>query len=135
MNTKYIIAASIIAAALIGGALVARPDQAAYETSTSSISPYDIDTYYDPSRHTVLDVRTPEEYAQVTITEDPLNIDFYADNFHQQLDELDRDASYIVYCQSGNRSSQTVEIMQEMGFRDVVHLEGGIGRYIELSQR
>ena len=128
---RHTIAAVIVALALVAGAYIARPN---HDTVVTSISPYEIDSYYNPSVHTVIDVRTAQEYAQATITQNPLNIDFYANDFREQLDALDRGGSYIVYCQSGNRSSQAVEIMQQMGFRDVVHLEGGISTYATLSQ-
>jgi len=36
-----------------------------------------------------------------------------------QLDELDRDASHLVYCRSDNRSGQAVAVMNEMGFTTV----------------
>jgi phage shock protein E len=73
----------------------------------------------------ILDVRTPEEYEQERI-EGARNIDFYAPDFAQTLAALDRNAPYAVYCRSGNRSGQTLELMRSMGFTNVTHLTGGI---------
>ncbi len=73
----------------------------------------------------LLDVRTPEEFADGHVDGATL-IDFYGADFADQLAELDRDASYVVYCRSGNRSGQTVDLMQQLGFTDVQDVEGGV---------
>lgn len=79
------------------------------------------------SNFIVLDVRTPEEFAQGYLPEKtPLNLNFYAADFREQLAQLDREKTYLVYCRTGNRSSQTVELMKELGFRRVYDLQGGI---------
>ena len=73
----------------------------------------------------VLDIRTPEEYDQ-GIIEGAINIDFYDDDFAVQLDALDKDAHYVVYCNSGNRSGQANSIFEDLGFTDVTEIAGGI---------
>jgi rhodanese-related sulfurtransferase len=77
------------------------------------------------SNEIVLDIRTPEEYNE-GIIEGAINIDFYADDFAQQLDTLDKDAHYVVYCNSGNRSGQANSTFEELGFTDVTEIDGGI---------
>ena len=74
---------------------------------------------------TVLDVRTGEEYADGHLP-GAQALDFYAPDFRAQLEALPRDSAYAIYCRSGNRSGQTLELMRELGFRDVVNLSGGI---------
>lgn len=78
----------------------------------------------------VLDVRTPEEFDAGHLA-DAENLDFYASNFTAQLDELDKDTPYFVYCRSGNRSSTTIETMQGLGFTEVYELEGGLVAWSE----
>lgn len=73
----------------------------------------------------ILDVRTPEEFAEGHI-ENAVNIDFYADTFPDELDVLDRDKTYLIYCQSGGRSGSATRMMKELGFKDVYNMEGGI---------
>ena len=77
----------------------------------------------------LLDVRTAEEHAQGYLSsqgKDALNVDFYAADFQSRLSQLDRDQTYLVYCRSGNRSSQAVALMQQMGFKRLYNLEGGV---------
>lgn len=73
----------------------------------------------------VLDVRTPEEVALGTLP-GARNIDVSAPDFADQIDRLDRDATYLVYCQSGNRSRQATAQMADLGFTDVYELDGGV---------
>lgn len=74
---------------------------------------------------TVIDVRTPEEYAEGHIDGAQL-IDFYSDTFAEQIAALDPDDEYLVYCRSGNRSGQTTALMQQNGIDQVWDLQGGV---------
>ena len=76
----------------------------------------------------ILDVRTPEEFAEGHI-ENAVNIDFYADAFPDELDGLDRNRTYLIYCRSGGRSGSTTKMMKELGFKDVYNMEGGINSW------
>ena len=73
----------------------------------------------------ILDIRTPEEFAAGKI-KDSINIDFYAADFREQLDGLDKDTHYLVYCNSGNRSGQALPIFKDLGFAEVDNLSTGI---------
>jgi rhodanese-related sulfurtransferase len=73
----------------------------------------------------ILDVRTPEEFAEGHI-ENAVNIDFYADTFPDELDVLDRDKTYLIYCQSGGRSGSAARMMEGLGFQDAYNMKGGI---------
>lgn len=73
----------------------------------------------------VLDIRTPDEVAEGAL-EGAVNIDFYESDFADQLDALDRGADYVVYCRSGNRSGQAMDVFAELGFESVTEIDGGI---------
>ena len=53
-------------------------------------------------------------------------IDFYRDDFADQLAALDRDTPYVLYCRSGNRSGQAAAMMKDLGFSSVQEIDGGI---------
>lgn len=78
-----------------------------------------------PADLVVLDVRTPEEYAEGHL-DGAVLVDFYDANFAEQLAALDPETPYLVYCRSGNRSGQTLGIMQQLGFASAVDIDGGI---------
>ena len=72
----------------------------------------------------VLDVRTPAEFAEGHIS-GAINIDFKADDFAVNLAKLDPTKQYLLHCKSGNRSSKALTVMQEQGFRNIVHMTDG----------
>ncbi len=73
----------------------------------------------------LLDVRTDAEFAQAHI-KGARKIDFYSDSFKSKIDALDKDKTYVVYCRSGNRSSKTLALMKQLGFKKVYNVQGGI---------
>ena len=72
-----------------------------------------------------LDVRTPIEFAEGHI-EGARLIDFQSGNFENEISALDKNATYAVYCRSGNRSGQAVKVMQDAGFTSVFNMNGGV---------
>lgn len=83
----------------------------------------------DQDQATIIDVRTAEEYSAGHI-EGAVNQDFYQTaSFQEYLQTLDKDKPYMIYCRSGNRSGQTLEMMKEMGFTNIVDLDGGINSW------
>jgi rhodanese-related sulfurtransferase len=76
----------------------------------------------EADEHIVIDVRTPAEFAAGHV-DGSENIDVSAGSFEQQVEQLDKDEEYVVYCQSGNRSAQAADKMAELGFTEIV--DGG----------
>ncbi|WOI52797.1 rhodanese-like domain-containing protein [Parvularcula sp. LCG005] len=74
---------------------------------------------------TLLDVRTPEEFAEGHI-EGAVNIDVLSPDFESRVRQLDLSKPHLVYCRSGNRSARATDILEKLGARDLYHLDGGI---------
>ena len=81
----------------------------------------------------VLDVRTPAEIAQGKI-EGAIELDFRGNNFSDGLDKLEKEATYLVYCKIGRRSSNTCKMMSEKGFKKLYNLEGGYTAWSKENQ-
>ncbi|MEM3061226.1 MAG: rhodanese-like domain-containing protein [Candidatus Bathyarchaeia archaeon] len=73
----------------------------------------------------ILDVRTPEEFVNEHI-DDAINLNYYSETFRDDLNGLDKNKTYLIYCRSGSRSGIALEIMKELGFREVYDMSGGI---------
>ncbi len=73
----------------------------------------------------IIDVRTPQEFAEEHI-ENATNIDFYSEAFLEELDNLDKNKTYLVYCRSGGRSGSALDIMAELNFKEAYNILGGI---------
>jgi phage shock protein E len=104
--------ASVVPVAAASIQLV-QPDEAA---ATIAAPPDDL---------VILDVRTPEEFAEGHI-DGAVMIDFYRDDFAAAVAQLDPDVPYVLYCRSGNRSGQTAALMTELGFSAVDDVDGGV---------
>ncbi|PKQ67203.1 rhodanese-like domain-containing protein [Raineya orbicola] len=81
------------------------------------------------SNAVIIDVRTPMEYNEGHIKNAKL-IDIYGRDFASEIEKLDRNKAYYVYCRSGNRSSSAAGFMVSKGFTKVYNLNGGIGAWI-----
>ena len=86
-----------------------------------------------PADLVILDVRTAEEFDNGHL-EGAVMLDFYDPDFAAQIADLDPDVPYLLYCQSGNRSGQTAEIMEQLGFVDVADVDGGILAWADAGQ-
>ena len=73
----------------------------------------------------IVDVRTAFEYAEGHLDGATL-LDVSNGDLAAALPQLDADAPYVVYCRSGNRSAQAVQLMREAGFTNVTDL-GSVG--------
>ncbi len=80
----------------------------------------------------VVDVRTASEFASGHI-EGALHIDFFAEDFWEQMEQLDAKKIILVYCRTGRRSIRACTLMRNGGFDNdkVFNLEGGITAWAE----
>lgn len=81
-------------------------------------------------RFAILDVRTKDEFEQGHIDGAKL-LDVQDANFKTQIETLDKNAEYLVYCRSGRRSISACSIMQENGFQHLYNVEGGWLAWLE----
>lgn len=73
----------------------------------------------------IIDVRTPEEYVDGHI-ENAINLDYYSKAFEDELNKLDKNKTYLIYCRSARRSGMALDTMKQLGFTKVYNMLGGI---------
>lgn len=73
----------------------------------------------------IIDVRTPQEFSTGYI-KDAINLDYHSRTFTSELDKLDKNKTYLIYCQRGIRSKKTLTLMKQLGFRGAYNVSGGI---------
>ena len=102
------------------------------KTTTKDITPQEAFTLIQKNQNNpdfvIIDVRTPEEFAGEHI-EQATNIDFYSETFRDTLNALDKNKTYLIYCQVGGRSSSALDIMAELNFKEVYNILGGINQW------
>lgn len=77
-------------------------------------------------KHSILlDVRTEAE-----LQEDPvsgaLHIDYFSYELADQLEQLNKQVTYYVFCQTSRRSSRVCIILENLGFPAVYNLKDGL---------
>ena len=80
----------------------------------------------------ILDVRTQEEYDSDHI-EGAILIP--VDEIEGRLDELSKNDELLVYCRTGNRSTNAVNILQANGFTKIFHMNDGITGWIQAGSQ
>jgi sulfur-carrier protein adenylyltransferase/sulfurtransferase len=77
---------------------------------------------------TFLDVRELDEYEQGMV---PGSVFIPRGHLESQVESkiTNRDAPVVVYCAGGVRSAFAAETLQNLGYRDVVSMAGGFGRW------
>ncbi len=77
----------------------------------------------------ILDVRTQSEF-QTEHLNGAINRDVNAGIFRDQMGKtMDKSKIYLVYCQSGTRSTTAAKIMQDLGYTQIYNMKGGIGKW------
>jgi len=71
----------------------------------------------------LIDVRNPEEFRAERI-EGARNVP--VDSIRNDLGGLDRDTPLLIYCKTGRRSIRAFDQLNEMGFHNIIVLDGGI---------
>lgn len=92
-----------------------------------SVSPSDFDSLLSEDV-VLLDIRTSQEFDSGHI-EEAISIDFYSSSFKSDIKSLDKTRTYLIYCRSGSRSSNALNMMEELGFKEVYDLRGGINKW------
>ncbi len=99
---------------------------AAQQNKTVQLTAADFKQHVDTAvKKTILDVRTPEEFATGYIS-GASNINVNDKDFKDRVAGLDKTAPVYVYCKGGLRSAAAAATLEELGFTQVYDLKGGI---------
>ena len=97
--------------------------------TTKNIENIDAKTFAEKTKKTpnaqILDVRTPEEFSSEHL-DNASNINWLDANFAKHTEKLNKTKPVFVYCKTGNRSAKAAAKLEELGFKKIYQLEGGI---------
>ena len=94
------------------------------KSNDMDISSQEFKEKVENDRGVVIDVRTRDEYdaGHLKITDAQYN--WMSGEFHDAVEEMEKDKTYYLYCRSGNRSGQAARMMKEKGFENVYNVGG-----------
>lgn len=79
-------------------------------------------------QHTLIDVRSVVEHKAGYI-EGSINIDWNGEFFRDEILKISNHKGVLVYCASGQRSALAMNVMQKMGFNEVINLNNGFNEW------
>ena len=85
----------------------------------------------DKKESILIDLRTYWEVIKGVIKWWALNIDYYASDFKEKLDKLDKNKKYLIYCRSWVRSWRALNLMKTLWFKNVLNLSNWINSWIK----
>lgn len=80
-----------------------------------------------PDHLFVLDVRTPQEYAEGHV---PGAVNVPQEQLASRLAEVPKDKDVVIYCRSGRRSVLAADILAANGYSRLSHLEGDMNAWV-----
>ena len=81
-----------------------------------SVNPEQFSDLVKSGDYVIVDVRTPEEYAEGHI-EGAVNVDFKSDGFEKLVRKsIKKGAPLAIYCRSGRRSKEAAKVLSRMGY-------------------
>ena len=92
----------------------------------NSLTPKKFNRLAQKEGATVIDVRTPAEWRGGHIAGAKLENIAKKDSFLASIAQWNKQGTYLLYCRSGKRSQQAMELMRMAGFSTVYDLTGGI---------
>src|SRR5512137_2670262 len=81
-----------------------------------------------PDHILLLDVRTPQEYAEGHIA-GAVNVPH--DQLATRVAEVPKDKDVVLYCRSGRRAGIAADVLAANGYTRLSHLEGDMNAWIE----
>lgn len=106
-----------------------------------NLSPQQVQQELEGGQATLIDIRESEELQQNGTIPGSVHaprgmLEFYADpSLPYHKPEFDRNKRMILHCASGGRSALAAATLQQMGYTNVAHLDGGIKAWKEAGMQ
>jgi adenylyltransferase/sulfurtransferase len=108
--------------------IMPEPEHASSDNGAYEITPLElVDWMQRPDRPFLLDVRNPYEVDIANIEGTDKLIPVH--ELMNRVNELDSARDIVIYCRSGARSGNAVDMLRQAGFRKVKNLVGGVLRW------
>ena len=77
-----------------------------------------------------IDIREQMEYDEIRIPGSTL---IPMSQINQRWEEIPKDKEVVLYCRTGSRSMYLIQQLQQMGFENLINLEGGIVKWSQYN--
>ncbi|MEO9893221.1 rhodanese-like domain-containing protein [Aurantibacter sp.] len=76
----------------------------------------------------LIDVRTPDEFKAGHL-DNALNMNWFDEDFKNKFQDIPKDKTIYVYCKMGGRSAKAANLLDSLGYENVINLTGGYDAY------
>jgi rhodanese-related sulfurtransferase len=134
MNKYLLVGLLVLIIALVGGivyisSMDKQPSLKSFGDLTTEVFSFDLNA----GGYTLIDVRTVDEFKAGHIV-NAKQADFNnSQEFSNYLASLDKNGKYLIYCRTGIRSAEAMQLMQDKGFTNVHDLVGGYNAWVSSS--
>jgi len=133
LKVKVLIGVVIISIVILQGCTTTEDNKSLLKTQTlldiTAIESYAlIKNNTENPNFIIIDIRTPEEYKSGHLA-DAIIMDYYENTFEKEIDQLDKEKIYLIYCRTGRRTGLAMEIMKDLNFFNVYNMLGGITQW------
>lgn len=107
------------------------------KSQVENLTPEQVQSEVQSGDAVLVDLREPQELETTGMIPGAIHaprgmLEFYADpSLPYHRDEFQPDKRIIVHCASGGRSALAAKTLQDMGYTNVAHLDGGIKAWQE----
>ena len=106
--------------------------------TVKTITPEEALKLANENKCNLIDIRDEAELKNVGRIENYLHISrgllefsIHPDSPFVQNNQLDLDKELVLFCAAGGRSALAAKTLQDMGFKNVSHIEGGFGLMVQ----
>lgn len=79
----------------------------------------------EEKKHVLIDLRTDDEIKTKGKIKGAKQINFLDKTAEEQINKLDKQKGYLIYCAGGGRSADCADLMEQQGFKTIINLEKG----------
>jgi len=104
--------------------------QTATTTVVTNVSPEDFKKLSIADKNgIIIDLRTNDELKNKGFIKGAIQLDWLAKDNEAQVEKLDKNKTYYIYCAAGGRSGECAEFMEKHKFKKVFNLEKGFSSW------
>jgi rhodanese-related sulfurtransferase len=100
-----------------------------YGQTVKNVNAEEFKKQIDSKNGVLIDLRTTDEIKSKGKIKGAQQIDYLAKDAEKEIEKLDKNKTYLIYCAGGGRSGECAELMQKKGFKEVINLEKGFGEW------
>lgn len=95
------------------------------QTAKTNVTAQEFKKLIEDKKLVLIDLRTDDEIKTKGKIKGARQINFLDKTAEEQINKLDKQKGYLIYCAGGGRSADCAELMEQLGFKTIINLEKG----------